>query len=639
MLAKDLLLKNRLILIFILLFTACAPQVAATPIASSAPAATQIKAEPITLHLAVSDAQGRPSEPYVHAFIEQVKSLSDGNITIEPTWDAGAEITPFFEQGVVKIVKEGQYELGLAGSRAWDGMDVTSFQALQAPFLITDDALSEAVASSEIGIQMLDALSSAGMTGLALWPEDLRHPFSMNPDKPILSPDDLKGLTVRSIPSEVSYLLITTLGGSPMYGDDYQAAESGLRQGASLSGTPTATGNVIFFPKFLVLFANGAALEKLSEGQRSILREAAVATQKKAIAEHPTEVDAAAAWCADGGTVVMASTEQIAAFEAAAKPVFDKIEQDPLNAELIAAIRELKAKTTPAPGAQACESEISQSNPAATAENMVWSTGVPPNGKWTVNLTMNDVIAKGVRASEADGWSGLFFFEFQDGKGLFRAEYLSGFIAACPFTYEAVEDFFRNTYIDLGQPNYECGPQIDDLQWRLDEEGQLHLHVIDIKAVPFLETKANFEAKPWQKVTAQPFADDAEQSWSTGQPPNGVWQVELTTNDIVQKGVRESEAVTWAGTYTWTFKDDKARIEYTGTAGTDFICEADLVVEEDVLKVIYSSGSACDGGVDDIRWRLDVDRLHLQLLAITNAPLLENKAYYEAKPWQKVEEN
>jgi len=361
--------------------------------------------------------------------------------------------------------------------------------------------LAEAVASSDIGVRMLDSLSSPGIAGLALWPEDLRHPFSMNPDKPILLPDDLKGLAVRSIPSEVSYMLINALGGSPMYGDEYQAAESGLRQGASLSGRPTATGNVIFFPKFQVLFANGAALEKLSEGQRSILREAAAATQKKAIAEHPSEADAAAAWCADGGTVVIASEEQVAAFEAAAKPVFDKIEQDPLNAELIAAIRELKAKTMPAPGAQACESDIAQSNVVPTSENEIWSTGVPPNGKWTVNLTTEDIIAKGVRPSEADGWSGLFFFEFQDGKGLFRAEYLSDFIVACPFTYEAVEDFFRNTYVDLGQPNYECGPQVDDLQWRLDEEGQLYFRVIDIKAVPFLETKANFEAKPWQKIT------------------------------------------------------------------------------------------------------------------------------------------
>ena len=345
--AKNILMKSRFFLLLtILLLTACAPQVAATSIPISAPSATAAPDKPITLRLAVSDAQGRPSEPYVLEFMDQVKNLSNGNITIEPTWDAGAEITPFFEQGVVKVVKDGQFELGLAGSRAWDGMGVTSFQALQAPFLITNDALAEAVASSDIATRMLDSLPSAGIAGLALWPEDLRHPFSMDPDKPILLPDDFQGLSVRAIPSEVSYMLIKTLGGNPMYGDDYQAAESGLRQGASLSGTPTATGNVIFFPKFQVLFANGAALEKLSEGQRSILREAAVATQKKAIVEHPTEADAAAAWCADGGTVVMASDEQIAAFEAAAQPVFDKIEQDPLNAELIAAIRELKTETT-----------------------------------------------------------------------------------------------------------------------------------------------------------------------------------------------------------------------------------------------------------------------------------------------------
>ena len=37
-----------------------------------------------------------------------------------------------------------------------------------------------------------------------------------------------------------------------------------------------------------------------------------------------------------------------------AQPVIDKIEEDPLNAELIAAIRELKVNTEPLPGAEAC---------------------------------------------------------------------------------------------------------------------------------------------------------------------------------------------------------------------------------------------------------------------------------------------
>jgi TRAP-type C4-dicarboxylate transport system substrate-binding protein len=309
----------------------------------------------ITLRLAVSDGGGRPSEPYVLEFIEQVKTISNGNMTIEPIWQAGDDTSVGFESGVIEHVMKGDMELGLAGSRAFDTEGIKSFQALQAPFVIDNDALSKAVATSDIATRMLDSLSSAGMVGLTMWPEDLRHPFSLVPDKPILSPKDFAGLNVRVTPSDVSYMLIDTLGGVPMMGaSDYQAAESGLRQGASLTGTPTATGNVIFFAKFQVFFANGATFEKLSEEQRAILREAAAAAQKKAIAEHPSEVDAGKAWCADGGTVVLASAEQVAAFEVAAQPVFDSIEQEPLSAELIAAIRDLKAKTEPSPGAEAC---------------------------------------------------------------------------------------------------------------------------------------------------------------------------------------------------------------------------------------------------------------------------------------------
>jgi len=120
-------------------------------------------------------------------------------------------------------------------------------------------------------------------------------------------------------------------------------------------GKPAATGNVTFFPKFQMLFANAAAFDKLSEDQRAILRNAAAATQKKALAEHPSEVEAAQVWCAAGGTVVLASAEQVAAFEKAAQPIFESIEQDPTNTKLIAAIRDLKAKTTASPGAAACK--------------------------------------------------------------------------------------------------------------------------------------------------------------------------------------------------------------------------------------------------------------------------------------------
>src|SRR3954471_11006892 len=64
------------------------------------PAANSAGNEAITLRLAVSDGGGRPSEPYVLEFIDQVKTLSKGNITIEPTWDAGRDTPEGFEKGV-----------------------------------------------------------------------------------------------------------------------------------------------------------------------------------------------------------------------------------------------------------------------------------------------------------------------------------------------------------------------------------------------------------------------------------------------------------------------------------------------------------------------------------------------------------
>jgi TRAP-type transport system periplasmic protein len=483
-----------LVVILGLIVTACAPQAIATtnptaaPAATAVPATVQVPDKPITLHLAVSDFQGQASEPYVQEFVDQVNTLSKGNIAVVPVWDAGGDVTPPIEEGVIKVVKDGQYELGLAGSRAWDRAGVTSFQALQAPFLITDNALAKAVATSEIGTRMLEGLSAAGITGLGVWPEGLRHPFSYVSGKSILSPEDLKGLAVRTPPSEVSYMLMKTFGGNPFFDNqtsDFPAAEASMLGGGT-SRYPTVTGNVTYFPKFQVLFANGAAFDKLSEGQRSILRDAAAAAQRKAIAEHPNEADAARTWCANGGTIVMASQEQLAAFETAARPVFDEIEKDPFNAQRIADIRDLKAKTEPAPGAEACQ-------PAASPE-----------------------------------------------------------------------------------------------------------------------------------------------VWSPGLPPNGAWQVELTAEDVLRMGVPKSGVKDWVGTFTWTFQDDKAQLDYTGPGG-DFVCQANMAFVKEVARLTYFSGDACPDEVDDIKWRLDTDGLHLHLVAIQHSNFINNRAMYEAKPWQKVE--
>ena len=49
---------------------------------------------------------------------------------------------------------------------------------------------------------LLAAMGEGGVAGLAVWPEDLRHPVAFEPCiAPITSPSDLQGRTVRAVAS------------------------------------------------------------------------------------------------------------------------------------------------------------------------------------------------------------------------------------------------------------------------------------------------------------------------------------------------------------------------------------------------------------------------------------------------------
>jgi len=477
-----------ILLLAILALSACAPQVVETSVVASAPA-------PVTLRLAIPDSDTVLYAPYVLEFIEQAKTLSNGTITIEPTWEAGDSTSAGYEVGVIQLVKDGSFDLGLAASRSFDSESITSFEALQAPFLIDNDALAKAVATSDAASGMLENLSSSELAGLTLWPEDLRHPFSVDPAKPLLSPEDFTGLTIRATDTGVGEMLIKTLGGNPIFeASDYQGAESGLRQGAHLTGRPAATGNVTFFAKYQVLFANGAVFEKLSDAQRTVLQQAAAAAQKKALAERPSDVESGTAWCADGGTIMLASDEQVAAFQKASKPVFDKLQQNAFNAESIAAISELKAKTQSSPSAQAC-APTADIPSQVSAENQTWSKDLLPNGVWQATLTPDDLFAVGgILKSVAQTSAGVHTFTFQDGKFAWTLQGDSP--GSCEGTYSLVEDINRLTLTG------DCAPEVDDIQWRLDDEG-LHLHLVAIQNAPFADIKANLEAKPYQKIADQ----------------------------------------------------------------------------------------------------------------------------------------
>jgi TRAP-type C4-dicarboxylate transport system substrate-binding protein len=132
---------------------------------------------------------------------------------------------------------------------------VTSLQALQAPMLITSQALENRVVTSPLARPLLAGLRVAGVTGLALLPADLLHPFGFG--APLLGPNDYAGATMRANPGRATGQLLAALGArrSVVSGEAFNAA---VRRGeiegtwwyfeGLLPGPAVATGNVVFFP-------------------------------------------------------------------------------------------------------------------------------------------------------------------------------------------------------------------------------------------------------------------------------------------------------------------------------------------------------------------------------------------------------
>jgi len=192
---------------------------------------------------------------------------------------------------------------------------------------------------------------------------------------------------------------------------------------------------------------------------------------------------------------VLASADQVAAFEQAALPVYDSISKDPFNSKMIAAIQDLKAKTPASTGAQACQAQTSQTNSLPTVSGtQVWSNGTLPNGVWTHKVTVDELVKLGESLSIAKDWYGTYHATFKDGNFTVLGQDDSGNGVTCPGTYKVVGDVVRLTYTG------ECAPEVDDLQWRLDDQGMLHVHLVSAQGIDLGAVTMMWEAKPWQNV-------------------------------------------------------------------------------------------------------------------------------------------
>lgn len=107
------------------------------------------------------------------------------------------------------------------------------------------------------------------------------------------------------------------------------AAESGYELAWRLPQVATATGNVTPFARIDVLAAAAGVLSSLSARDRAVLRRAAVETTRYAIRTGRADGLLAKDYCAAGGSVAIASADEVRAVAAAIAPITTSLERDP----------------------------------------------------------------------------------------------------------------------------------------------------------------------------------------------------------------------------------------------------------------------------------------------------------------------
>jgi tripartite ATP-independent transporter DctP family solute receptor len=186
-------------------------------------------AKAVTLRLAHSEPTSNPRHDTSLFFAKRVEELSKGEVKIEvhPAGSLGSH------QACQQQVSVGVLDFYITTAGLVSVFDPMRTQELiELPYLFDTYSQAYAFMDTPYVAKFYDPLKAKGIRYLATWDNGFRH--MTNNVRPIFAPQDMKGLKVRVVQSEMSINILNALGASavPMsYSELYQALQQGVVDG------------------------------------------------------------------------------------------------------------------------------------------------------------------------------------------------------------------------------------------------------------------------------------------------------------------------------------------------------------------------------------------------------------------------
>ena len=339
--------------------------------------------------LVMANANGDLGE--LEAFDEAVKRVSGGRLKIKWLNQYGKGRDGNTEINLIRDVSAGKADLGWAGTRIFDELGVRAFNPLHAPMLIDSYELEEQVLSDGVVDPMLKSLGDLELRGVGVLPGPLRRPLGKHP---LRGPGDWAGNRIAESGGGQVEAALRSLGAQVFYDNPSVTEATAKLDGiethvAAVPGNhyhydfPYLTGNVVLWPRPLVLFAG----PDVSSDDLAVLRKAAkqaipetIAVARSLESEGRTEI------CRTGLKVASATTGQVEALRAAFQPVTQRLERDEATGAAVARIQQLSEEGGSSVAAFRCPDA---SEPASRAT-------IPP-GTYRTILTRADARERGFK--------------------------------------------------------------------------------------------------------------------------------------------------------------------------------------------------------------------------------------------------
>ncbi len=219
-------------------------------------------------------------------FVGKINEYAKGSVIAEDYYDTQLGDAT----SMVQSLQQGTVDIGVSGTAYYSGL-VPEVQIFELPFLFDSIAKARAAVDGPVSGILFKKLYDKGIVGLCFWENGFRQ--LSNDIRPVKTPDDLKGIKIRTLPAPIQIAAWKALGALPTAIDVaelYTALQQGtvraqenplaeivFRKFYEVQKYISLTGHV--YTPFLLSMSK-ITHDKLTEEQRALILKAAKEAQK-----------------------------------------------------------------------------------------------------------------------------------------------------------------------------------------------------------------------------------------------------------------------------------------------------------------------------------------------------------------------